>query len=110
MQLGKLRAVFSMDGVVTAGNASQVSDGAAAVLLCSGAAADKLGLRKRARIVTRVVVGDDPEYMLLGPIPATRLALKRANLSISDIDVVEINEAFATVVLAWQKARSPFSG
>lgn len=99
----KLRTVFSMDGVVTAANASQISDGAAAVLLCSAEAAEKYGLKKRARIVTRVVVGDDPEYMLTGPIPATQLALKKAGLTINDIDIVEINEAFASVVLAWQR-------
>lgn len=102
-KLGQLKTVFSTDGVVTAGNASQISDGAGAVLLCSEAALKKYNLRPRARIVARAVVGSDPELMLTGPIPATRLALKMAGLSIDQIDVVEINEAFASVVLAWQK-------
>lgn len=77
---------------VTAANASQISDGAAAVMLVSGAKLKKLGLRPRARIVTRVVVGSDPELMLSGPIPATVKALEKAQLSIEQIDVVEINE------------------
>eukprot|EP01006_Ploeotia_vitrea_P050887 TRINITY_DN67511_c3_g1_i1.p1 TRINITY_DN67511_c3_g1~~TRINITY_DN67511_c3_g1_i1.p1 ORF type:complete len:440 (+),score=227.07 TRINITY_DN67511_c3_g1_i1:73-1320(+) len=102
-KMGKLRPVFKKDGVVTAANASQVSDGAAAVLMCSGRMADKLGLRKRARVIARVVVGSDPELMLTGPIPATKQALAKAGLTLKDIDVVEINEAFASVVLAWAK-------
>ncbi len=104
--LAKMRAlkpVFRPDGVVTAGNSSQISDGAAAVLLASGDKADELGLRKRARIVARAVVGSDPELMLTGPIPATRKALAMAGLSVDDIDAFEINEAFACVALAWAR-------
>mgnify|MGYP002476735059 FL=1 len=102
-QLGKLKTIFKKDGVVTAGNASQISDGAAAVLLVSGRKARELGLTKRAQVVTRVVVGSDPELMLTGPIPATKKALEKSGLDLSEISVFEINEAFATVVLAWQK-------
>ncbi|KNC53431.1 acetyl-CoA acetyltransferase [Thecamonas trahens ATCC 50062] len=109
-KMAQLRTIFKADGVVTAGNASQVSDGAAAVLFASGPAADALGLRKRARVVTRVVVGSDPVLMLDGVIPATRKALKAAGLTIEDIDVIEINEAFASVVLAWRKALAPRDG
>ncbi len=100
-KMGSLKTVFKENGVVTAGNSSQISDGAAAVLLASGEKAEELGLRKRARIVSRVAVGSDPELMLTGPIPATQLALKKAGLAIGDIDIFEINEAFATVVLTW---------
>jgi acetyl-CoA acetyltransferase family protein len=100
-RMAQLKPVFKPDGVITAANSSQVSDGAAAVLLASGPKAEELGLRKRARIVTRVAVGSDPELMLTGPIDATRLALQRSGLRIEDIDVIEINEAFACVVLAW---------
>src|SRR5580704_933005 len=81
-----LKPVFRPDGVVTAANSSQISDGAAAVMLASGRKADELGLRKRARIVARAVVGSDPELMLTGPIPATKKALAMANLTIDDID------------------------
>ena len=88
---------------VTAGNSSQISDGAAAVLVASTEAAEELGLRPRARLVSFAVVGDDPVLMLTGPIPATRRALDRAGLALEDIDVVEVNEAFASVVLAWQR-------
>ena len=103
-KMATLPTVFKKDGVVTAGNASQISDGAAAILLASGAACAKYGLRKRARITIRVVVGSDPELMLDGPIEATRRALAKAGLTIDQIDAVEINEAFASVVLAWAKA------
>ncbi|WP_349408306.1 thiolase family protein [Pseudalkalibacillus sp. SCS-8] len=102
--LTNLKPVFKPDGVVTAGNASQMSDGAAAVLLMSSEKAASLGLKPRARILQRVVVGSDPTMMLDGVIPATRKVLKKAGMSIQDIDLVEINEAFAPVVLAWQKA------
>jgi acetyl-CoA acetyltransferase family protein len=102
-KMGELKTVFKKDGVVTAANASQISDGAAAVLLASGAKADKLGLRKRARIVARVVVGVDPVMMLDGIIPATKKALEKANLTVNDIDVFEVNEAFASVVVSWMK-------
>lgn len=106
-KMGMLPTIFKKDGVVTAGNASQISDGAAALLLASGDACEKLGLRKRARVMTRVVVGSDPELMLDGPIEATHRALARAGLTIGDMDAVEINEAFASVVLAWAKAHRP---
>jgi len=102
--MAQLPAIFKKDnGVVTAGNASQVVDGAAAVLLCSGEKAKLLGLKKRARIVARVALGSDPELMLDGIIPATRLVLKKAGLTLNDIDMFEVNEAFASVVLAWMK-------
>jgi acetyl-CoA acyltransferase len=88
---------------ITAGNASQISDGAGALLLASDTKAAELGLRPMARVVESVVVGDDPVLMLTGPIPATRKLLDRAGMSLEDIDIVEINEAFASVVLAWQR-------
>ncbi len=91
----------------TAGSSSQVSDGAAAVLLASEAAVAEHGLRKRARIVATTLVGVDPVTMLKGPIPATRKVLDQAGLSVGDIDVFEINEAFASVVLAWQRELQP---
>ncbi|MBI3683746.1 MAG: thiolase family protein [Acidobacteria bacterium] len=103
----QLPAVFKQNGTVTAGNSSQISDGAAAVLLASGARADDLRLRKRARIVRRVVVGTDPVLMLTGPIDASRLALQRTGLQVHDIDAFEINEAFASVVLAWARELLP---
>jgi acetyl-CoA acetyltransferase family protein len=95
------------NGVVTAGNSSQISDGAAAVLVADREAARADGFRPRARFRARVVVGDDPTLQLLGVIPATRLALERARLALDDIDVIEINEAFATVVLAWARELHP---
>jgi acetyl-CoA C-acetyltransferase/acetyl-CoA acyltransferase len=98
-----LRTPFKENGKVTAGNASQISDGAAAVLVASCAAADRLGLRKRARIVGRVAVGSDPRLTLSGPIPATHKVLEKTGLKMEDIDVFEVNEAFASVVLAWAK-------
>jgi len=88
---------------VTAGNSSQISDGAAAVLVASGEKAQELGLRPRARLVSFAVVGEDPVLMLTGIIPATRTVLDRAGLTLEDVDVVEINEAFASVVLAWKR-------
>ncbi|WP_193352810.1 thiolase family protein [Alicyclobacillus acidocaldarius] len=106
-KLAGLKPSFRPDGRVTAGNASQISDGAAAVLLMSGEKAAKLGLKPRARIVSRVVVGVDPIIMLTGVIPATRKALDRAGLKLEDIDVIEINEAFASVVLAWKREIEP---
>ena len=87
----------------TAGTSSQVSDGAAAIIMASGEACARLGVKPRAKIVSTTLVGVDPVTMLKGPIPASRKALDRANLTIEDIDVFEINEAFASVVLAWQK-------
>ena len=102
-KMRSLKPVFKADGVVTAGNASQVSDGAAALLLASPKAVGKYNLTPLARLVTRVVVGSDPVLMLDGPIPATQQALKRAGLSLDEMDLIEINEAFASVVLAWAK-------
>ncbi|KAL9649244.1 hypothetical protein ABK040_004265 [Willaertia magna] len=102
-KLKQLKPVFKKDGVISAANASQISDGAAAVLLCSGQKLQELGLRPRARIVTRVVVGCDPVMMLDGVIPATRKALKKAGMTVDDIDIFEVNEAFASVVLSWKK-------
>jgi acetyl-CoA acetyltransferase family protein len=98
--LAKLRPAFRPDGTVTAGNASGLNDGAAAVLLMSGREAARQGLRPMARIIGRAVAGVDPRTMGLGPIPATRKALKRAGLEIEDIDLVELNEAFAVQSLA----------
>jgi acetyl-CoA acyltransferase len=92
---------------VTAGNASQISDGAAAVLLMSGRRADALGMRPRAVIVDQVTVGCDPVKMLEGPIPATTKILERNRMTIDDIDVIEINEAFAPVVAAWAREHRP---
>ena len=86
---------------VTAGNSSPINDGAAAVLITSSEAAERLGLRPRARLHSFAVVGDDPLYMLTGVIPATAKVLARAGLSLADIDAFEVNEAFASVVLAW---------
>lgn len=106
-KMAALKPVFKPDGVITAGNSSQISDGAAAVLLASERRARELGLRPRARLVTRVVVGSDPEMMLTGPIEATRRALKRASLKIGDLSAIEINEAFASVPLAWAKEIEP---
>lgn len=101
--LAGLKPSFKEDGVIHAGNSSQISDGAAAVLLMSREKAEELGLKPRFRVHTRVVVGSDPTLMLTGPIPATQKALEKAGLSIDDIDVFEVNEAFAPVPLAWLK-------
>lgn len=103
-KMGALPPVFRPDGVVTAGNASQISDGAAAVLLADADAARALDLKARARFRARVVVAGDPTLQLLEVIPATERALERAGLTLRDIDVIEINEAFASVVLAWARA------
>jgi acetyl-CoA acyltransferase len=92
-----------LDWKVTAGNSSPVNDGAAAVLIASEETATRLGLKPRARVTNFAVVGDDPIFMLTGVIPATEKVLDRAGLSLSDIDAFEVNEAFASVVLAWQK-------
>ena len=99
--LGGLKPVFKPDGVVTAGNSSQISDGAAAVLIMSEAKAEELGLEPMARFVQFALAGVDPVMMLTGPIPATSKALDRAGLSIEDIELFEINEAFASVPAAW---------
>ena len=105
--LAALKPVFREDGRVTAGNSSQISDGAAAILLMAREKADALGLRPRARIVDQTTVGVDPVTMLTGPIPATRKILDRNRMAIGDIDVVEINEAFAPVVAAWAREHNP---
>lgn len=107
MRMAALPPAFQPGGVITAANSSQISDGAAALLLTSAEKAAGLGLRKRARIIARVVVGSDPVLMLTGPIEASRRALEKAGLSIHDMDAVEINEAFACVVLAWAKELGP---
>ncbi len=99
--LGALKPAFRPDGVVTAGNSSQISDGAAALLVTTSERARELGLTPIARVHTAVVVGSEPTIMLTGPIPATARALKRSGLSLEDIGAFEVNEAFATVVLAW---------
>jgi acetyl-CoA acetyltransferase family protein len=106
-KLASLMPVTGPEGIVTAGNASQISDGAGAVLLMSREKAKKLGLKPRARIVAMDVVADDPVIMLTGPIPATRKILQKTGLKLSDIDVIEINEAFATVPIAWGKELKP---
>jgi acetyl-CoA acyltransferase len=99
--LAALQPAFKEDGVVTAGNSSQITDGSAAMLIMSRARADELGLKPRARFVSFSLVGTDPVSMLTGPIPATAKVLERADLSISDIDLFEVNEAFAPVIGAW---------
>lgn len=105
--LAGLKPVVGEDGVHTAGSASQISDGAGAVLVASAERAAELGLRARARIVDTCLVGSDPVLMLTGPIDATRRLFERTGLTIDDMDVVEINEAFASVVLAWAKELEP---
>jgi len=100
-KLGTLQPAFKPDGVVHAGNSSQISDGAAAVVLASEAAVKKYGLTPRARIAATAVAGADPTIMLTAPIPATRKVIDKAGLKLSDIDLFEVNEAFATVPLAW---------
>ncbi|HVX33528.1 MAG TPA: thiolase family protein [Solirubrobacterales bacterium] len=105
--LAALKPAFKEDGKVTAGNSSQVSDGAAAVLLMAREKADALGLTPRARIYDLTTVGVDPVIMLTGPIPATRKLLDRNGMTMDDVDLVEINEAFASVVAAWQRELDP---
>jgi acetyl-CoA acyltransferase len=108
-KMASLKTVFRPEGegVITAGNSSQVSDGAAAVLVGEKERAEADGLTPRARFRARIVVGDDPTMQLTGVIPATRLALKKAGVSINDLDWIEINEAFATVVLSWADELKP---
>lgn len=105
--LAGLKPVARPDGIHTAGSASQVADGAAAVLLMSEAKARELGLKPRARVTDTCLVGCDPILMLEGPIPATRKLLNKSGLTVNDIDVFEINEAFASVVLSWAKTLEP---
>ncbi len=105
--LSQLKPAFKPDGKITAGNSSQISDGAAAVLLMSAQKASELGLKARARIVDQTTVGCDPVKMLEGPIPATAKILERNGMSIDDIDLIEINEAFAPVIAAWAREHSP---
>lgn len=105
--LAALKPVFKEDGKITAGNASQISDGAAAVLLMAADKARALGLTPRARILDQTTVGCDPVKMLEGPIPATAKLLERNQMSMSDIDYIEINEAFAPVVAAWAREYNP---
>src|SRR6185295_19077648 len=102
-KLGNLQPAFKSDGVITAGNSSQITDGAAAVLVMEKQKALDLGLRPRARFHAFALGGVDPVIMLTGPIPATKNVLQRAGLTLGDIAAVEINEAFAPVVLAWER-------
>ncbi|MGO4396521.1 acetyl-CoA C-acyltransferase [Variovorax sp. M-6] len=106
-KLAGLQPVFRADGRITAANSSQVSDGAAGLLLMTAAKAREFGLRPRARLKAQLVVGVDPEIMLTGPIPATRRILERAGLSLADIDLFEINEAFASILGAWLAELGP---
>jgi acetyl-CoA acyltransferase len=103
-KLASLKPAFKLDGLITAGNSSQISDGAAAVLIMERATAERLGLKPRARFVTFSLAGDNPIIMLTAPIPATFKVLERAGLTLNQMDLVEINEAFASVVLAWQRS------
>ena len=105
--LAQLKPAFKPDGRITAGTSSQISDGAAAVLLMSREKADELGVHARARIVDQTTVGVDPVTMLTGPIPATARILERNDMAMGDIDVTEINEAFAPVVAAWLREHRP---
>ena len=105
--LGALKPVFKADGKITAGTSSQISDGAAAVLLMTPEKAKELGLTPRARIIDQTSVGCDPITMLEGPIPATAKILERNGMGIGDIDLFEVNEAFAPVVIAWSREHNP---
>jgi acetyl-CoA acyltransferase len=105
--LAELRPAFKEGGLVTAGNSSQVSDGAAAVLLMTRDKADELGVKPRARVVDQTTVGVDPVLMLTGPIPATRKILERNGLTLDDLDLIEVNEAFASVIAAWERELEP---
>jgi len=109
-KMAQLVPSFKPDGVVTAANSSQISDGAAALMLVSPEKAKALGLKPRARVVATALAGVDPVIMLTGPIPATQRVLARAGLRLDDIDLVEINEAFASVVLAWERELHPDMG
>jgi acetyl-CoA acetyltransferase family protein len=102
-KLANLKPAFKPDGLITAGNSSQISDGAAAVLIMERSTAERMGLKPRARFVAFSLAGDNPIIMLTAPIPATYKVLKRAGLTMDQIDLVEINEAFASIPLAWQR-------
>jgi len=102
-KLASLKPSFKEDGSVTAGNSSQITDGAAALLIMSEEKAKELGLTPRARFVNFALAGADPRLMLTAPIPSTAKVLERAGMTLDQIDLVEINEAFASVVLAWQR-------
>lgn len=102
-RMATLQPAFNPQGVTTAGNSSQISDGAAAVLLTTPEMAAELGLKPRARLVSMVTVGSDPHLMLTGPVPATRKALAKAELSLDQIDLFEVNEAFAAVIAMWRR-------
>jgi acetyl-CoA acyltransferase len=102
-KLANLKPAFKSDGLITAGNSSQISDGAAAALIMERATAERLGLKPRARFISFALAGDNPIMMLTAPIPATRKVLDKAGLTLDHIDLIEINEAFASVVLAWQR-------
>ena len=106
-KLSQLKPAFKEDGKVTAGNSSQISDGASAVLLMTREKANEYGLEPRARIMDQTTVGVDPVIMLTGPIPATNRLLERNKMSIGDVDLIEINEAFASVVAAWRREIEP---
>jgi acetyl-CoA acyltransferase len=105
--LAALKPAFKEGGTVTAGNSSQISDGAAAVLLMSREKAEELGVTPRARILDTTLAGVDPIIMLTGPIPATRMLLERNGMTTRDLDLIEINEAFASVVCAWRRELDP---
>ncbi|MFZ5908968.1 MAG: thiolase family protein [Chloroflexota bacterium] len=106
-KMRSLKTVFKADGVVTAANASQISDGTAALVLASPAAVGRYNLTPLARIVTRIVVGTDPILMLDGVIPATHMAMEKTGMSLDEMDVIEVNEAFASVALAWAREFQP---
>ena len=106
-KLAELKPAFKEDGKITAGNSSQVSDGAAVVLLMTREKADELGLKPRARVLDQTTVGVDPVLMLTGPIPATKKLLDRNGMKLDDIDLIEINEAFASVIAAWRRELEP---
>lgn len=105
-KLARLKPAFKSTGVITAGSSSQISDGASAVLIGSKETSDRLGVAPRAKIISMATAGVDPTIMLTGPIPATRKALQKAGLTMDDIDLFEVNEAFGSVVLAWAKELS----
>src|ERR671937_886625 len=106
-KLAQMKPAFKEEGKITAGNSSQISDGAAAVLMMTREKADEYGLKPRARIMDQTTVGVDPVIMLTGPIPATNRLLERNKMTINDIDLIEINEAFASVVAAWRREVEP---